>query len=58
MAKYKVGTILVPKPYYKGFEKLTIERVTRTHYHCHIMCGSAVIRIKTVDENYIPETKK
>ena len=56
MAKFKKGDVLVPKSYYRGFEKLTIDWIDKKFYHCKIINGSVTILIHSLEENY--ELKK
>lgn len=52
MSKFKIGQTITRKPYMQGFEKATIFKIDDKYYHCKIMCGTATIPIKSVEENY------
>ena len=52
IVKYKVGTTLVPKSYYQGFEKITICEIDEKYYHCKIPNGIVTIPIQTVNSYY------
>lgn len=58
MSKFKVGQTIVPKQYHQGFEKATIYKIDDKNYHCHIMCGIALIPIHAVETNYTLKTDK
>lgn len=52
MCKYKKGTVLKPKQYCQGFDKIVIDHVKTGYYHVKIMNGTATIPIHIVEENY------
>ena len=59
MPKYKKGTVLQPKQYCQGFDRIVIDWAGTKYYHVKIMNGTATIPFHIVESNYevVPRKK-
>ena len=52
MAKFRKGSVLMPREGCNGFEKVTVLDLLNGFYHLKIMNGTATVREDVVDDNY------
>ena len=50
--KYKIGDKLRPQMGFSGFDEATVYEIDDKFYYCKIICGTASIPIKTLEETY------
>ena len=50
--KYKIGDKLRPQVGFSGFDEATVYEIDDKFYYCKIICGTASIPIKTLEETY------
>ena len=52
MAKFKKDDTVIPKDFYKGLREFTIQDFDDKYYYGKIICGSAKLPIKALEDNY------